>query len=146
MSCYVVQPFIQLHSFAISSRDAYTSVAFDVFPSATNLSPLGSSYAIMKRELLPSQRRLLSTLGEQLRYARLRRDLTTVQIAERAGIARTILVKIEKGDEGVALGQYFRVMLALGLGNDIVLIARDDELGRKLQDAKLEVKERASKK
>ena len=78
--------------------------------------------------------------------ARLRRDLTTVQIAERAGIARTTLVKIEKGDEGVALGQYFRVMLALGLGNDIVLIARDDELGRKLQDAKLEVKERASKK
>ena len=100
----------------------------------------------MKRDLLPSQRRLLSTLGEQLRYARLRRDLTTVQIAERAGIARTTLVKIEKGDEGVALGQYFRVMLALGLGNDIVLIARDDELGRKLQDAKLEVKERASKK
>ena len=55
------------------------------------------------------------TLGEQLRYARLRRGLTTVQIAERAGIARTTLVKIEKGDEGVALGQYFRVMLALGL-------------------------------
>ena len=55
-------------------------------------------------------------------------------------------MKIEKGDEGVALGQYFRVMLALGLGTDSVLIARDDELGRKLQDAKLEVKERASKK
>ena len=90
----------------------------------------------MKRELLPSQKHLLKTLGEQIRFARLRRDLTTVQIAERAGIARTTLVKIEKGDEGVAIGQYFRVLLALGLGNDIVLIARDDELGRKLQDAK----------
>ena len=100
----------------------------------------------MKRELLPSQKRLLKTLGEQIRYARLRRDLTTVQIAERAGIARTTLVKIEKGDEGVSIGQYFRVLIALGLGNDIILIARDDELGRKLQDAKLEVKERASKK
>ena len=100
----------------------------------------------MKRELLPSQKRLLQTLGEQIRYARLRRDLTTVQIAERAGIARTTLVKIEKGDEGVALGQYYRVLIALGLGNDITLLARDDELGRKLQDAKLEVRERASKK
>lgn len=100
----------------------------------------------MKRELLPSQKRLLKTLGEQIRYARLRRDLTTVQVAERAGIARTTLVKIEKGDEGVAIGQYFCVLLALGLGSDIILIARDDELGRKLQDAKLEVKERASKK
>ena len=100
----------------------------------------------MKRELLPSQKRLLQTLGEQIRYARLRRDLTTVQIAERAGIARTTLVKIERGDEGVALGQYYRVLIALGLGHDITLLAKDDELGRKLQDAKMEVRERASKK
>lgn len=100
----------------------------------------------MKRELLPSQRRLLQTLGEQIRYARLRRDLTTVQVSERAGIGRTTLVKIEKGDEGVAMGQYFRVLVALGLGNDITMLARDDELGRKLQDARLDVRERASKK
>lgn len=100
----------------------------------------------MKRELLPSQQRLLQTLGEQIRYARLRRDLSTVQIAERTGISRTTLVKVEKGDESVALGQYFRVLIALGLAKDITLVAKDDELGRKLQDAKLEVKKRASKK
>lgn len=100
----------------------------------------------MKRELLPSQIRILQTLGEQIRFARLRRDLTTVQIAERAGISRSTLVRIEKGDEGVALGQYFRVLIALGLASDITLVAKDDELGRKLQDAKLEVRERASKK
>lgn len=100
----------------------------------------------MKRELLPSQKRLLNALGEQIRLARLRRDLTTMQVSERAGIGRTTLVKIEKGDEGVSLGQYFRVLIALGLGNDIVLLAKDDELGRKLQDAKLEVGLRASKK
>ncbi len=100
----------------------------------------------MRRELLSSQQRLLQTLGEQIRYARLRRDLSTVQIAERAGISRTTLVKVEKGDESVALGQYFRVLIALGLAKDITLVAKDDELGRKLQDAKLEVKKRASKK
>ena len=100
----------------------------------------------MKRELLPSQQRLLQTFGEQIRHARLRRDLSTVQIAERAGISRTTLVKVEKGDESVALGQYFRVLIALGLAKDITLVAKDDELGRKLQEAKLEVKKRASKK
>ena len=100
----------------------------------------------MKRELLPSQQRLLQTFGEQILHARLRRDLSTVQIAERAGISRTTLVKVEKGDESVALGQYFRVLIALGLAKDITLVAKDDELGRKLQDAKLEVKKRASKK
>ena len=70
----------------------------------------------------------------------------TAQISERAGIARGTLIKVEKGEEGVAMGAYFRVLIALGLGQDILLLAKDDELGRKLQDAKLVVKERASKK
>lgn len=103
-------------------------------------------YVFMKRQLLPSQQRMLNILGEQIRLARLRRDLSTQQISERAGISRTTLVKIEQGDEGVAIGYYFRVLIALGLGEDILLLAKDDELGRKLQDAKLEVGQRASKK
>ena len=100
----------------------------------------------MRRQLLPSQQRLLSTLGEQIKLARLRRDLSSSQIAERAGIARGTLIKVERGDEGVAIGIYLRVLIALGLGHDILLLAKDDELGRKLQDAKLVVKERASRK
>lgn len=100
----------------------------------------------MKRPLLPSQRRTLETLGEQVRLARLRRDLSSEQVAERAGISRTTLIKIEKGDEGVALGYYFRVLAVLGLDKDLLLVAKDDELGRRLQDAKLGVKQRASKK
>lgn len=100
----------------------------------------------MKRALLPSQKRTLSTLGENIKYARLRRDLSSEQVSERAGISRTTLVKIEKGDEGVAIGYYFRVLAVLGLDKDFLLIAKDDVLGRKLQDAKLTVKERASKK
>lgn len=100
----------------------------------------------MKRPLLPGQRRTLQMLGEQIRLARLRRDLSSKQIAERAGMARTTLIKIEKGDEGVAMGYYFRVLVALGLDKDLLLVAKDDELGRRLQDAKLTVKQRASKK
>lgn len=100
----------------------------------------------MRRTLLSSQQRTLTTLGENIRYARLRRDLSSEQIAERAGIARNTLIKIEKGDEGGAIGYYFRVLAVLGLDKDLMLVAKDDELGRKLQDAKLTVKERASKK
>lgn len=101
---------------------------------------------MMKRALLPSQQRTLITLGENIKYARLRRDLSSEQVAERAGISRNTLIKIEKGDEGVAIGYYFRVLTVLGLDKDLILIAKDDELGRRLQDAKLTVKERASKK
>ena len=100
----------------------------------------------MKRALLPSQQRTLTTLGENIKYARLRRDLSSEQVAERAGISRNTLIKIEKGDEGVAIGYYFRVLAVLGLDKDILLVANDDELGRRFQDVKLTVKKRASKK
>jgi transcriptional regulator with XRE-family HTH domain len=100
----------------------------------------------MKRALLPSQQRTLKVLGENIRYARLRRDLSSEQVSERAGISRNTLVKIEKGDEGVAMGYYFRILAVLGLDKDMLLVAKDDELGRRLQDAKLTFKERASKK
>ena len=100
----------------------------------------------MRRPLLPSQKRILETLGENIRLARLRRDLSAEQVAERAAISRNTLIKIEKGEEGVAMGNYFRVLAILGLEKDILKVAKDDELGRILQDAKLTVRERASKK
>ena len=87
----------------------------------------------------------MTTLGKNIKFARLRRDLSSEQVAERAAISRNTLIKIEKGDEGVAIGYYFRALAILGLDKDILLVAKDDELGRKLQDAKLVVKERASK-
>ena len=89
---------------------------------------------------------MLQTLGENIRLARLRRDLSSEQVAERAGISRNTLIKIERGDEGVAIGMYFRVLIVLGLQNDLLIIARDDVLGRKLRDIGLTTPRRASKK
>ena len=100
----------------------------------------------MKRALLPSQRKTLTALGENIKLARLRRELSSEQGAERAGISRNTLTKIERGEEGVAMGYYFRVLAILGLEKDLLLVAKDDELGRALQDAKLVVGERVSKK
>ena len=89
---------------------------------------------------------MLQTLGENIHLARLRRDLTSEQVAERSGMSRNTLIKIERGDEGVAIGMYFRVLIVLGLQDDLLLIARDDVLGRKLQDIGLTTPRRASKK
>lgn len=99
----------------------------------------------MKRPLLPKQERMLRAMGENIHLARLRRDLSSEQVAERAGISRNTLIKIEKGDEGVAIGMYFRVLIVLGLQDDLLLIARDDVLGRKLQDIGLTTPRRATK-
>ena len=76
--------------------------------------------------------------GERLRLARLRRKITTVQMAERMAISRDTLSRLEKGDANIALGTYLRALRVLGLDRDLDLLAKDDELGRKLQDLALE--------
>lgn len=101
---------------------------------------------IMGREkhvLLPSLQRTLATLGENIRLARLRRKFSTVQVSQRAGISRNTLRAIERGEASVSLGAYASTLLCLGLEKDLQLIAKDDELGRKLQDANLPIKARA---
>lgn len=87
----------------------------------------------------------MAIVGEQIKLARLRRKLSTEQIAERAGISRVTLWQIEKGVPTVAMGAYFQVLFVLGLEQDFLKLAGDDILGRKLQDAGLITKERAPK-
>lgn len=94
---------------------------------------------------MPKHERMMRELGENFRLARLRRDLSSEQVAERAGISRNTLIKIERGDEGVAIGMYFRVLIVLRLEDDLTNVAKDDILGRKLQDAGLLTSQRASK-
>ncbi|MDE1005761.1 MAG: helix-turn-helix transcriptional regulator, partial [Paraburkholderia fungorum] len=79
----------------------------------------------------------MRALGERLKLARLRRELSTILFAERLGISRDTLSRLEKGDPNIALGTYMRALRVLGLDKDMDSVARDDELGRKLQDLKL---------
>ncbi len=79
----------------------------------------------------------LEQVGEQIKLARLRRGYKTGIIAERAGITRATLWKVEKGDPGVAIGIYAKVLAAIGLPDDIMLLAKDDELGHIIQDSEL---------
>lgn len=88
--------------------------------------------------VFPEEQRLLSQLGERLKLARLRRKLSNAVVAQRAGISRTSLYKVEAGDAGATLGTYLRVMAALGLEADIHALAADDKVGRKLQDLALQ--------
>lgn len=95
--------------------------------------------------LLPKAQKTISILGENIKLARLRRKFSTQQVSERANISRPTLLSIEKGSPNVSIGAYVKVLSVLGLENDILEVAKDDMLGRRLQDAKLIIKERAPK-
>ncbi len=94
----------------------------------------------MKRKtitLFPKHQQIMEQVGENIRLARKRRKLTTIQVAERAGIDRSTLYQVEKGSGSVSMAAYFNTLRVLGLQDDFLKIAADDEYGRKLQDLKL---------
>lgn len=95
--------------------------------------------------ILPKLNKILVEFGENIKLARLRRKLSSKQVAERANISRPTFSSIEKGSASVSIGAYLQVLFVLGLEKDFLKLAKDDELGRKLQDANLISKERAPK-
>ena len=87
----------------------------------------------------------MQVVGEQIKLARLRRNLTVAQV-DRATCSTLTVSRIEKGVPTVSIGIYLRVLYALQLEADILHLAQDDELGRRLQDIALVNRRRASKK
>ncbi len=98
-----------------------------------------------KPVLLPRVDRILVDLGERIRLARLRRNMSAQNLAERAGISRQTVSNLENGSSSVSLATFIQVLFILGLEKDLELVALDDVFGRKLQDLKLPTRRRASK-
>lgn len=87
--------------------------------------------------LFPKHQKMMQQMGNNLQLARKRRKLTAVQVAERANISRTTLYNLEQGKAAVSLGALFNVLRVLGLQDDFLKLAADDEMGRRLQDLEL---------
>ena len=79
----------------------------------------------------------MQIVGEQIKLARLRRNLSVAQVAERATCSPLTVSRIEKGVPTVAIGIYLRVLYALQLDDDILWLAKEDKLGKALQDLRL---------
>ena len=97
--------------------------------------------------LFPDTIKILEQMGEQIKLARLRRNLSVKLVSERANISRATLWAIEKGSPSVAIGYYAAVLHALNdMDKDLLLVAKDDKLGRTIQDLNLTTRRRATKK
>lgn len=86
---------------------------------------------------MPRAQRQIEALGERLRAARLRREMTQRELATRVGVSVPTLAKLENGDPSTSLATVLRVLTVLGLDKDIDLLAQTDPLGRQLQDSRL---------
>ena len=99
-----------------------------------------------KMQIVGEQIKLARIVFFAIKLARLRRNLSVAQVAERATCSPLTVSRIEKGIPTVAIGIYLRVLYALQLDDDILLLAKEDKLGKSLQDLSLKTRERASKK
>jgi len=96
--------------------------------------------------LYPMSLKEAGALGERLKDARLRRRFPMDVVCVRAGISKPTLAKIESGDPSASFGAYVNVLRVLGLLADLALVAKEDVLGRRLQDELLPRRKRAPKK
>ena len=96
--------------------------------------------------MYPGSQKELLALGQRLKDARLRRRFSMEVVSKRAGISRPTLYKIEQGDPSVTFGHYVQVLRVLGLLDDLALIAKEDSLGRRLQDESMPQRARAPRK
>lgn len=101
----------------------------------------------MKRKLLIPIRSGLKKLGSDLKKARLRRGLKMSVVADRAGISRETLSKIQKGDSGAGIGNYASVIFAIGLGVDWMNLAdiEKDTMGQLLDEERIPLRARNTK-
>lgn len=84
-------------------------------------------------------RRALRKLGRDIRDARRRRRIPVEIAAERASISRMTLLRLEKGEPGVAVGICATVLFVLGLADRLADIAdpKNDPIGLQLEEEHL---------
>lgn len=68
----------------------------------------------------------LEELGQRVRIARVRRRMSTEDLAQACGIGRRTLYRIERGDPGIALGSFLSVLWKLALLDTIRGVADPD--------------------
>lgn len=87
----------------------------------------------------------LKKMGQRIKKARLRRNISAETISKKAGIGESTFYAIERGASTVSLGAYATVLATLGLENDLDVIAVDEEGKALLWDQNIVERKRAKR-
>lgn len=71
--------------------------------------------AKQQRVYSATAREALVLMGKQIQLARKRRQISAAELAERIGIARSTLWRIEQGEPGVEIGLVFEAAVLTGV-------------------------------
>ena len=99
--------------------------------------PCGQSRSA--RPTPPPVRRALRQVADDVAAWRKLRSLTQAQVADRAGVSRDTLVRLEGGEGGVSTENLFRVLRALGVLDEVprALDPYETDIGRLRSDEHL---------
>ena len=95
--------------------------------------------------LTPEIEIVVKKMGVRIKKARLRRNIKAEVLAERVGVSKGTLLSIEKGEPTVSIGAYVAVLNALGMANDLELVAVDKEGRQHYRELHLQERKRATK-
>lgn len=90
----------------------------------------------MKKKLAPSfdATDALARLGANIRTARLRRAESESALADRLGVSRATIARLERGDGGVSLALAIEALLQYGYGDQVFALGdpEQDGVGKRL--------------
>ncbi len=86
-----------------------------------------------ERQYLPATEHALTALGAQVATARREAGWTVADLAERLGVGRNIITRIEKGAPGTAVGTVLEAAVVCGVQ---LFGVETDELGRVAETAR----------
>lgn len=84
-------------------------------------------------QLASDEAMAVEILGKRLKLARLRRNLTQNDVAERAGISRLTCIGLEGGKPGVSIAALVRYMSVLGYPDRIAGLLEADPIGEDIE-------------
>jgi transcriptional regulator with XRE-family HTH domain len=85
-------------------------------------------------ELTSDQLGATKTLAQRVRLARLRRNLSQVDVAERAGLSRSSYLDVENGKPGMSLAALVKVLAVFGYSERIAALLESDPIGEDLEE------------
>lgn len=96
-------------------------------------------------KVTPETEIVIEKMGARIQKARLRRNILAEVLVEHAGISKGTLSAIEKGEPTVSIGAYVAVLNALGMVQDLEVVAADKEGRQQYRELHLQERKRATK-